>query len=294
MLEVISFSNKMKEIIPEGFQFNKLATGFGWSEGPIWEAKTKSVYFTDFTKEEVYKWNSKEGLTIHRGESGCACGLAFDGEGRILSAESKTRSLSRQEKDKSLTTLALSYEGKRLNSPNDLIVKSDGSIYFTDPHSVDTGNIKELSSNGVYKIDPKTGKLMLLGVFNRPNGLAFSMDEKLLYIDDTNLQTVYVYKVKEDGTIHAGKVFAKLDVKAGQGAADGMKVDSKGNIYITGPGGISIYSPKGERLGLLKTPETAANLCFGGEDLKTLYITATTSLYSLTVGISGIATNFEK
>ncbi|HEY5585212.1 MAG TPA: SMP-30/gluconolactonase/LRE family protein [Ruminiclostridium sp.] len=287
MFKIIKFSDKLEELISQNAQLEKLTTGYVWSEGPIWDESTKSLYYTDFSQNEIYRWTEKDGVKVHRKNSASACGLAFDKENRILCAESITRSVTRIEKDGSITTVASHYNGKRLNSPNDIIVKSDGTIYFTDPHSKDTGNIKELDVNGVYKLS-KAGNLTLLAQLNRPNGLAFSPDEKKLYVDDTNLQLIQVYDIKYDGTLENSRLFAKIDTSFGHGAADGLKLDCLGNVYVTGPGGISIFSPEGELLGLLKTPEIAANLCFGSDDMQTLYITAQSSVYRIHTEVKGL------
>lgn len=286
MFKVVKFSDELEALISMDAQIEKLAAGYVWSEGPIWDERTKSLYYTDFSQNEVYRWNEKEGVRVHRRNSASACGLAFDMENRILCAESGTRSVTRIEKDGSITTLAAHYHGKKLNSPNDVIVKSDGTIYFTDPHSIDTGNVKELDVNGIYKLS-KGGELTLLAQLDRPNGLALSSDEKMLYVDDINLQLVQVYDVKADGTLTNSRLFAKLDPAFGPGAADGMKLDCLGNLYVTGPGGISVLSPLGKLLGLIKTPEIASNLCWGSDDMRTLYITAQSSVYRLRTKIKG-------
>lgn len=289
-MDVIKFSDEISKIIPDNCAANKLVSGFIFSEGPVWDMDSESIIFTDFTPHKIFKWNKIDGLSIFREQSGRAVGLTMDADGRILCCETQGRRISRIEKNGEVVSLASHYDGKRLNSPNDVIVKSDGTVYFTDPYSTAMGDTKELTGNGVYKVAPETGEVTLLGNFNRPNGLAFSPDEKLLYIDDTNLQNVQVFEVTEAGTLKNGRLFAQLDTGAGKGAADGMKVDSQGNVYVTGPGGIWIYAANGEKLGLLRLPEVAANLCWGGQDWRTLFITATTSVYSVYLNIPGIPT----
>ncbi|SFK95608.1 gluconolactonase [Paenibacillus sp. 1_12] len=287
-MELVVFSDKIFEIIDKDYVVEQLVSGLVFTEGPIWDKTTQSVLFTDFTPNRIYKWNRAEGCSVYREESGRAVGLTMDRAGRVVSCETSKRRVSRIEENGEATTLASHYEGKRLNSPNDVIVKSDGMVYFTDPYSTAMGDTKELSGNGIYKVSPETGEITLLGMFNRPNGLAFSPDEKLFYMDDTNLQHVEVFDVTEDGLITNGRVFATLDTDEGRGAADGMKVDSLGNVYVTGPGGVWVIAPDGEKLGIFKFPEVAANLCWGGDDWKTLYVTATSSLYSLQLNIPGI------
>jgi gluconolactonase len=287
-MEIIKFSDKLDHIIHSDISLEKLTTGFVFVEGPVWLENSNSVLFTDFSPHQIFKWNGKEGVSIYREDSGRSVGMAIDLEGNILCCETSKRRVSRMEKDGSVTTVASHYEEKRLNSPNDVIVKSDGTLYFTDPYSVAMGDTRDLLINGVFKVSPVNGEVTLLEEFNRPNGLAFSPDEKLLYISDTNLQNVQVFDVTEDGNIANGRLFVQLDTSAGKGNADGMKVDSQGNIYVTGPGGIWVIAPDGEKLGILKFPEVAANLCWGGRDARTLYVTATSSLYRVQLRIPGV------
>lgn len=287
MLTIKSFSDKTARLIDAKPSFEKLATGCKWSEGPVYVPEIETVYYTDFPDHIIYKWNEREGAGIFREDSGRAIGLAIDRQGRMLCAESATRGITRMERDGRFSVIASVYDGKLLNSPNDVVVKSDGSVYFTDPFG-GGGNQFELSHAGVYRLDPETGETVLLCRSERPNGLAFSTDEKTFYIDDTNLQNVQAFDVKPDGTLDNARVFAQLDTAAGNGGADGMKVDIDGNLYITGPGGIWVYSPEGEKLALMRTPEIAANLCFGGKDGRTMYITAQSSLYALGMNIPGV------
>ncbi len=292
-MEIVRYSAALDDLIPADREPRKLASGFVWSEGPVWEASTESVIFTDFTPNRIFRWNERGGLRLLSETSGRAVGLALDHEGRIVSCETRNRRIARYERDGSVSSLASHYLGKRLNSPNDVIVTSDGAIYFTDPYSTAMGDTRELGHNGVYRLAPGDGpagaggELTLVAAMDRPNGLAFSPDESLLYIDDTNRQLVEAFGVGRDGSLERGRILAKLETSAGKGGADGMKVDARGNLYVTGPGGIWVLTPAGEALGLLRMPETPANLCWGGPGLKTLFITATTSLYSLEMNAAG-------
>jgi len=228
------------------------------------------------------------GLKIFRTPSGHANGLTFDREGRLIACEHDRR-VSRTEKNGSVVSLAEKFEGKRLNSPNDVVVKSDGAIYFTDPPYGLPGGTegKELDFNGVFRIAPD-GKLGVVAKdFSRPNGIAFSPDEKLLYINDSEKMHIRVFDVQTDGTIANGRVFAELKEPGKPGAPDGMKVDGRGDVYCTGPGGIWIFSPDGKLIGKIPTPEVAANIAFGEEDRKTLYITAQTGLYLIKLKVAG-------
>jgi gluconolactonase len=179
--------------------------------------------------------------------------------------------------------------GMRINSPNDLVVKSDGMIYFTDPFSTAMGHPREMPYNGVYRLNPETNDLLpIIQDFDRPNGLAFSPDENLLYVNDTNKQFIKAYRVSSDGTVDNGRLFGTLDTSFGPGAADGMKLDTEGNVYVTGPGGLWIFSPDGARLGIVRTPELVGNFCFGDADWKSIYLAASTSMYRFRVSISGL------
>ncbi len=233
--------------------------------------------------------------------------MTLDPRGRLTVAGHAKRDVWRLESPDprgQVTVLADSYEGKRLNSPNDLVYKSDGSLYFTDPPyglrtQKDNDPDKELGVNGVYRLAnaldqepgemPARGRLQLLiRGLPRPNGLAFSPDEKYLYVDNTEPQKLWMrYRVKDDGTVTDGEVFFDATSDSRPGLPDGMKVDEEGNVYGTGPGGIWIFSPEGRPLGTILTPEKASNLAWGDVDRKTLYITASTSLYRVTLGVAG-------
>ena len=285
--------SKFSEIVPEGAQLERLATGFLFTEGPVWDAANGCLFFSDIPGNKIRKWTPDKGIEVIREPSGKSNGLTLDKQGRLLACEHANRRVSRAEKDGTVVTIADKYEGKRLNSPNDVVAKSDGSVYFTDPPfglTVEFGapGERELTFQGVYRLSPDGETLTLLvDDFQGPNGLAFSPDESLLYIDDSALVHVRVFDVNPDGTISNGRMFAELQGDE-KGTTDGMKVDSAGNIYITGPGGIFVYDPSGEELGRIDIPEVAANMAWGDEDWKSLYITASTSLYRIRLGIEGI------
>lgn len=287
MFDILQYEKELEEVVCNGQIPVKIASGFFWSEGPIWDMEEAVLYFTDFRPDLIYQWNQDRGLEVYRRDSNSACGLAFTQNGEILCAESISRSITKINKDKKIDIIADKWNGRCFNSPNDVIVKSDGAVYFTDPYSPDIGNQKEIKENGVYRVD-KNGEVHLLTDMNRPNGLAFSPDEKLLYVDDTNEQLVRVFQVKEDGGIKEKGILIRLDTGWGEGAADGMKVDIEGRLYITGPGGISVVNPDGKLLGRIQLPEIAANLCFGGKNMDTLFITAQTSVYALKTNTIGL------
>ena len=224
-------------------------------------------------------------------------GLTLDRQGRLIACEHGNRRVSRTEKDGTVTTLADHYEGKRFNSPNDVVCRSNGDIYFTDPNSVARRNPPdphndfktELGFNGVYRLSA-AGKLELLTKdMPYPNGLAFSLDEKKLYIANSRLDKFWmVYDVKADGTLAEGKKFLDVAQEPGDAVPDGMKVDRAGNVYATGPGGVLVISPRGKHLGTIEVPEIPANCAWGEVDGKTLYITARTGVYRIRLNVSGV------
>ena len=271
----------------------KISTGFTFTEGPVWSKEEGCLFFSDIPENKIWRWTEDEGKEIYREPSGKSNGLTLDEEGRLLACEHANRRVSRTEEDGSVTSLVETYEGKRLNSPNDLVVASDGTIYFTDPpyglEGQDGGyRDKELPFQGLYRLESEEGELTLLAKdFEKPNGLAFSPDESLLYVDDTDRGHVRKFPVNEDGTLGKGDLFVQLKGKR-EGNVDGMKVDEEGNVYVTGPGGIWVFAPDGKGLGRIEVPEVAANLAWG-EEGKTLFITASTSLYRIKLEVEGIS-----
>ena len=285
-------SPKLLDLIDADAQLEQLGTGCEFTEGPVWHAESKFLLFSDIPANKMKKWTAEEGITNFRVPSGKSNGLTYDKQGRLVTAEHANRRVSRTEADGTVVTIASHYEGKRLNSPNDVIVKSDGSIYFSDPPyglTADYGveGEQDLDFQGVYRLSPDGQTVTLLvDDFDRPNGLCFSSDESILYINDTERMHIRVFDVQPDGTLANGRIFAEEEGE--DGVPDGMKIDVHGNVYLTGPGGIWIFDPSGEHLGVLQTPERAANLGWGGDDWSTLFITASTSLYSIQCKVSGI------
>ena len=262
------------------YKVENVSTGHTFTEGPVWTSRG-TLLFSDIPGNKI--WEVGDETTVFRTPSGNSNGLTFDREGRLIACEHSNRRVSRTESDGTITVLADRFEGKRLNSPNDAVVKSDGSIYFTDPPYGISHEQQELDFQGVYRIDPE-GKLeLLVKDFVRPNGLCFSPDEKLLYIaDSSNLRHVRVFNVAEDGTLSGGEVFARIT--SDKGVPDGMKVDPGGRLYVAGPGGVWIFDTDGKHVETIETPETPANLAWGGRDGKTLYVTAVTSVYKVRPG----------
>jgi gluconolactonase len=283
---------RFRQIVGSDRQLEQVATGFLFTEGAMWNGKTRELTFSDMPGDIVRKWSAENGVTVFRQPSGKANGHYFDLEGRLVSCEHATSRVIREEHDGSITVLATHYDGVELNSPNDVIVKSDGAIYFSDPTygRMDVFGLlreQDLDFQGVYRIDPGSGDLILLASdFLQPNGLTFSLDEKQLFINDTDRGHVRVFDVAADGSISGGDVWA-VPEGPGDGGCDGMKIDSEGNLYTTGPGGIFVYTPDATCLGVIQVPEVTANFTWGDDDLKTVYITASTSLYRTQVDVPG-------
>ncbi len=276
----------LEALVADGAQVEKIAGGFQFTEGPVWNRKGY-LLFSDIPADRIYKWVPGEKPMVFREPSRQSNGLTFDAENALVACEHGSRQLTRTDSKGKTTVLAAEYEGKRLNSPNDLVISRDGSIYFTDPpYGIKKEDIRQ-PVNGVYRY--KDGKLTrLIEDFDMPNGLAFSPDQKTLYIADSSSRChVRAFDVLPDGTLANGRLFAEPQGDQ-PGGPDGMKVDVRGNLWTTGPGGVWVYSKEGVLQGVVWTPEVPANLAFGGPDGKTLFITARTGLYRLALKVEGI------
>ena len=275
----------LRNIVSLASPIEKVAGGFQFIEGPLW--KDGKLLFSDIPSDVILQYTpGNDKPTDFRKPSGGTNGNTLDLDGRLICCEHSTRSVRRVDNDGKTTTLAERYEGKRLNSPNDVVVRKDGSIYFTDPPYGIKKEQEELGFNGVYRIAPDGTLQVLVKDFVRPNGIALSPDEKKLYVNDTEKNHIRVFDIQPDGSIDTGKIFAEMNSKE-QGGADGMKVDIKGNVYSTGPGGVWIFDSKGQFLGKISPPEVPANIGWGGDDNKTLYMTAQKSLYRIQCKIPG-------
>ena len=286
----------LDSVVPKGAVFERVARGFQFTEGPVWVSNGGYLLFSDPNANAIYRWNPDGQVSVYRTKSGYAGvdvgeygqpgsnGLALDGEGRLTINEHGRRRVVRLEPNGSVTVLADRFEGRRLNSPNDLVYRSDGTLYFTDPPfglpKYHDDPRRELPFYGVYAL--KDGELKvvskeLLG----PNGLAFSPDERLLYVTnwDSKRKVVMRYEVRPDGSLADGRVFFDMGSAPESEALDGVKVDRNGNLFVSGPGGVWILSPSGKHLGTIRLPELPANFAFGGEDGRTLFLTARTGLY---------------
>ena len=269
----------------ESTVWEEVGAGFQFTEGPVWHPEGY-LLFSDIPPAIIYRLNPGQAATPWREESGHSNGLTFDRQGRLLACEHGNRRVSRTEADGSVVPVATQYEGKRLNSPNDIVVRSDGSIYFTDPPYGVTPEEKELAFNGVFRIAQDGELQLLVDDFDRPNGLAFSPDERTLYIDDTVRRQLRAFDVSEDGSLSNSRVFAHMESDM-EGGPDGVKLDVEGNIYCTGPGALWVYEPNGRLVDVLIGPQRPANLAFGGEDRRTLYLTARTGVYTLRTKLRG-------
>lgn len=278
---------KLKTLVAPGDP-HRLADGFEFLEGPVWHPDGY-LLFSDIPADRIYRYDDTDGAQVWREPSQHANGLTFDRGGRMIACEHGSRRVSRTRVDGTIEVVADAYEGRRLNSPNDVVVRSDGTIYFTDPPYGIEPEHAEQPCNGVYAVQPDGTVLRVADDFDRPNGLAFSPDERLLYIDDSRRRHVRRFLVRDDGSLAPDGIFADMDHPQ-PGSPDGMKVDVEGNLYVAGATGVWVFSPRGERLGVLVTPERPANLAWGGADGRMLYITARTSLYAFQTIVGGIPT----
>jgi gluconolactonase len=289
---------RLDQLIPKDAVIEVLAEGFKWSEGPVWDKAKQRVLFSDVPNNVVHAWSEKDGASVFLKPSGYTGpegeggrepggnGLAFDASGRLILCQHGNRQVARLEADGSFKTLAGRFEGKRFNSPNDLVIAKDGAIYFTDPPYgltkifEDPG--REIGWNGVYRLAPDGAVSVLVKDLKAPNGIGLSPDGRTLYVgqSDRDRPLVMAYDVQSDGSVANGRVlFDTTPVRSmGPGAPDGLKIDAQGHIFTTGPGGVLVLTPKGEHLGTIVTGVPTANCGFGGSDGKTLYITANNML----------------
>ncbi len=278
--------------VPAGATVVKLAGDMGFIEGPVWVPATRSLVFSDIPGDELKQWSASGGLATFRKPSHNANGNTLDLAGRLITCEHSGRRIAVLEADGKVRTLIDSFDGKKLNSPNDAIVRSDGTVWFTDPEyglktdpATKTRLDTQQAGNFVFRHDPKSGRTTVIARdFVQPNGLAFSLDEKKLYVADSGTpRHIRVFDVAADGSATGGAVFCTID----KGSPDGIRVDRDGRVWSSSGDGVQIFARDGSRIGRIAVPESAANLCFGGDDGKTLFITARKSLYSIKVAVSG-------
>ena len=303
--DVLRIDPALDRLILPGSKVEKLAGNLQRAEGPVWIRSGGYLLLSDLN--EIMKWAPGGPLVVFRerifsgttpaGVRVGTNGLTVDGQDRLVAVEPGNRRVSRFEKSGAATVLADRYMGKRLNSPNDLVIKKNGEVYFTDPPYFAGQTVppessefrQELEWNGVYRIT-NAGKVeLLVKDLGFPNGLAFSPDEKKLYVANSRpMKTWMVYDVNGDGTLGPGKVFMDISSETAEGVPDGMKVDLTGNVYATGPVGVLVISPEGKHLGTIQIPEIASNCAWGDTDGKTLYVTARTGLYRIKLNVAGV------
>lgn len=283
---------RLLTVVGADVTFETLGTGFLFTEGPLWHPVHQHLTFSDMPGDIMRRWSATKGIQTARQPCAKSNGLVYDKEGRLVVCEHATSRVTRTEASGATTVLASHYDGKELNSPNDIVVRHDGAIYFSDPKygRVEYYGVprpQQLSFQGVYRIDPKSGAVQLQADnFGQPNGLCFSLDEKRLFVNDTDRGHIRVFDVAADGSLRNSRVWAETKGE-GQGAPDGMKLDLLGNVYCCGPGGIHVFDPDAHCLGVIKTPEYVANFCWGDGDYRSLFITASTSLYRIRTTIPG-------
>ncbi|HPB01096.1 MAG TPA: SMP-30/gluconolactonase/LRE family protein [Candidatus Marinimicrobia bacterium] len=266
----------------------EIVSGIQQPEGPVWR-EGLGLLFSDIKGNKIYKWTSEKGKEIYLDPSYNTNGLAYDLEGRLVAGQMGLRRVVRFEKDGSQTSLADSYDGKKLNSPNDLVIKSDGAIFFTDPDfNIPSGESKELNFNGIYRISPSGVLQLLTSSLTLPNGICFSPDESKLYVNDSQVHKIYVWDVVDDSTITNKKLLYTIPVPFGY--ADGMKIDEDGNIYCTCSSYVWVISPEGELIGKIDLPTSvsASNCAWGDDDNRTLFITAGNSVYRVRPFVTSI------
>lgn len=303
---VIRLDPRFDRIVPQNTKVEKMAEGFVWVEGPVWNRKEECLLFSDIPNNSVFKWKEGEGVYLFLKPSGYSGaepfagrepgsnGLAFDPQGRLILCEHGDRRISRLNEDGSKTTLADRYQGRRFNSPNDLVFKSNGDLYFTDPPfglpQTFDDPARELDFCGVYRLSVDGQLTLLTKEIKAPNGIAFSPDEKKLYVTDVfaGQQAWWVFDVLTDGAIANGRIFydAREWSALYPGAPDGLKVDAEGNLFAAGPGGVYAFAPDGTLLGRIHLGVATAN-CAWGEDGSALFITASTAVYRVRVNTKG-------
>jgi gluconolactonase len=284
--------------VAPGATLERLADGFLFTEGPVWRRKEGALHFSDIPASRRYRWHPADGATLLRDPNDKGNGMTLDVEGNLLVCHHATSTLVRERPEGSREIVASHWQGRELNSPNDVVVRSDGTIYFTDPSygryaaAYGVPREQELTFQGVYRLD--TGGVLHLEVedFEMPNGLCLSPDESLLYVNDSARAHIRAFAVGPDGSLGERRLFADAIGAAAPGEeVDGMKCDERGNVYVTGPGGIWVISPQAEHLGTIEVPETVGNLAWGGEDGLTLFVCASSSLYTLRMAVrqAGVA-----
>ncbi len=285
---------RLTSIVGIHVEFERIATGCLFTEGPLWHPRGEYLLWSDMPGDHLRRWSKADGVTTFRQPCNKSNGLTWDRQGRLLACEHASSQVTRTEPDGRITPLATHYDGKQLNSPNDIVCAQDGGIYFSDPpygraEFYGVKREQELAFQGVYRAGADPRKPMLLvDDFDRPNGLCFSLDQRRLFVNDTARQHIRVFDVRDNGALAGGRAWAETKGE-GKGAPDGMKLDSAGNVYCCGPGGIHVFSPEAVDLGVIQVPEYTANFAWGDHDLRTLFITASTSVYAIRTVVPGLS-----
>lgn len=293
-LDVSKTAPGFERVVPPDAVLEQVARGLIFTEGPVWLPRQEALVFTDIRGDRILRWTAGGELETIYSPSGKANGLTLDHQGRLLVAGWGSRTVWRLEPDGSATVLASRHDGKKLNTPNDIVVKSDGTIWWTDmagglfiPGMCTDDVQRYLDFEGLFRIDPDGSVTLLVDEFQGPNGLCFSPDESLLYVNETGRRQVRVWEVQPDNSLRNGRVFYR-DEGTEPGTVDGMKADIEGNIYVTGSAGIHVVDPSGRLLGRIHVPDHTSNMAWGGSDWRTLYITARGQAYRLRLLIPGL------
>jgi gluconolactonase len=283
--ELKAQSPRFWELVDRGARLEKVAGGFGFTEGPVWDQRKKCLYVSDQVQNKIYRVfadGRKETLVSIDNPDGST----FDKDSRFITTASVARSVVEVQPGGKIRTLADRYEGKKFNTPNDLVLGPDGALYFTDPTlDLPKTEKREIPFQGVYRLGNDGSVRLLIKDLGQPNGLAFSPDGKRFYVDDSERHDIRVYDVAPNGEMINGRLFGKEE--GSDGVPDGMRVDTKGNLFVTGPAGVWVWDAGGNHLGTIVVPEVAANVAWGDADYQTLYITATTSVYRIKTKASG-------
>lgn len=282
------------ELVDGDVAVEQVCTGFRFCEGPIWNPREQTLYFSDMPGDVRRRWNERDGVVEVRHPSHKCNGMTYDGSGRLYVCEHVTSSLVRETPDGARQTLATHWQGTALNSPNDVIVRSDGVVYFSDPTygrmpGFGLERPTELGFQGVYRLTSDGTLHCEANDFDQPNGLCLAPGERTLYVNDTTRAHIRAFDVAADGSLSAGRIFA-AGIGTGnydEGVVDGMKCDEHGNVYVTGPRGIWVIASDGRHLGILPMPEVAGNLNWGGRDWRDLYCTCSTSIYRVRMKVRG-------
>jgi gluconolactonase len=292
-MAVAMHSEKLRTLVDERAEVERVATGFTFTEGPIW-MPDGSLHFSDMPADKRRRWHPDEGVTVLRDPSNKCNGMTLDNDGNVIVCEHVTSSVVRESPDGGRETLATHWGEKELNAPNDVIVARDGSILFSDPTYgrmpvFGLEREQELDFQGVYRIPAGGGLELLVDDFEQPNGLCFSPDESLLYVNDTARAHIRVFDVGPGHQLSNGRVLAEGigDGVIEHGVVDGMKIDELGNVYVTGPEGVWVFGSDGEHLGVIKVPEGTGNVNWGDEDWRSLYIAASSSIYRVRMQVGG-------